>query len=710
MATFDKRRFLNVFLTLLISLPIISLSTSGFTKGNNPRITLKQIEVTEDNDKVKITMLTNHEVGEYDVLPDTYNMALVINLYDTKCTPEKINVEKDGIIDIQSIQKDMTTTQITISLVSLVDYNIIKIKKGLELSWDNPYNDYQILGITTEPSPDGLWIITSFSSRPQYRYFELSNPPRLVIDCLNAICKNQELGEISPITGISITQKQIKPVRIARIILGFEEPLPFDLITEGQKILVKLKAVKSTKEVLIQEIKKEEVALSQEEIPVAKKDIPMKKEIPSPVSSENIEVEVIKEGTVSLISQLFEEDIPVKNKKIVKRTVLKKEKVLVPKEPEGTPSTKEDLLLSMDFKDADIIDLLRLMAYKANVSIIPDPDVVGLVTIKIDNIQWEKALALILDVHGYGYIRQDDIIRVAKKEKIAQLLETRVYVLNYAKAAIMIPTLTPLLQAPGGRISFDERTNSIIVTNPPNSFEDIERLIKTLDTIVPQVMIEAKIVKIRTSVSNDLGIDWNVDDGGGVTAGLTLGTKPSPWFRYAKTIDNIQLTAQLNALISRKEAKILSNPKVICLDNTSANVISGQEIPYFTVSESTTGSQYTVEFKQAGITLNVVPKITPNNDVLLRIKPEVSKIAGWMTGIGGSAIPYFDTESVETNVLVKNGETIVVGGVIDEVEYMTREKVPFLSTLPIINGFFKNKTSSTDRTELLMFLTIEVLR
>jgi len=399
--------------------------------------------------------------------------------------------------------------------------------------------------------------------------------------------------------------------------------------------------------------------------------------------------------------------------------------------------------ISVEFKDADIQDVFRVLALKGNVSIVSDPDVKGLITVQITDVPWEKVLDVICRTYGYAYEREGNIIRVITMDKQSQEnLVTEVFALNFATAKEVAESVGEM-KSDRGRIKYDARANLVIVTDIPTSIYRIGKVIERLDFMTPQVTIEAKIIETTLSDGEDLGIKWNVQASASMSKRPTtypwpstdVGTRyknrlptgdtaedfPSttiPTFPFAVKddfsfgiLDASTFNVLLQAIETRAKTKILSNPRITTMDNTAAKIHVGTDWPIasYTYNEQTDRFVITGwEYKSYGILLEVTPTINKNGYVTLKIHPEISDKQEEID-FQGASVPVLTTQTTEATVMVKDGETLAVGGLLKTKKVMTKTKVPFLGDIPIIGFLFSHKSETTNKTDLLIFITPHII-
>ncbi len=411
--------------------------------------------------------------------------------------------------------------------------------------------------------------------------------------------------------------------------------------------------------------------------------------------------------------------------------------------------------ISLDLQDADLINVLRLFAEVANLNMILSPDVKGKVTVRMVNIPWDQAMDIILKMNGLGYVLEDNVLRIAtvaaltkeaedeskakEAKKKAEDLITRIATINYSKAREIEPTLKKSLSARGETV-VDERTNTIIIKDIPRNVDEVMTLVKILDKPIAQVMIEARIVEATTNFTRDIGVQWGgtatADAAHGnstgftfpnsitVTGGPTMGTTPSGsgnffvnlpaavaqgsggavGITFGSLNKALNLDLILSAMESTGEGKVISQPRVSALDNKEAKIEQGQSIPYSTTSAS--GTQ--VQFVDAKLALTVTPHVTPDNKIFMKIN--ATKNAPDTSLLGANGQPSIRKNEATTEILLSDGETAVIGGILTIDRGYTMNKVPFLADIPLIGWLFKEKNMRDNKTELLIFITPKVVK
>jgi type IV pilus secretin PilQ/predicted competence protein len=400
--------------------------------------------------------------------------------------------------------------------------------------------------------------------------------------------------------------------------------------------------------------------------------------------------------------------------------------------------------ISLDFQQADLIDVLRLISEVSGMNIITSPDVAGRVTTRMANVPWDQALDMILKTYGLGKVQEGSIIRVApldrlrkerddelQSKRVVEELEppvTRTIQLNYARADELKSNMEKLLTKQG-RLDIDKRTNTIIVKDVSASVDEVLELIRRLDSQTKQVSIETRIVETARTFLQELGIRWGgfvnqetgvkfprqvvlagrqgtaAPGGGSLAVDLpTITQPPALAIGFALISNSSVIDLELQALERNGRGRIVSNPKVVTLDNKEALIESGDEVPFRTESAET-GPK--VEFKDAKITLKVTPHISPDDYVLLEVDAAKKEVDFSRTVEGN---PTITSRQSKTSVLVKDGATVVIGGLFKRQSVGQEEGVPGLSKIPYLGWLFKTEQTREDNEDLLFFITPRIIR
>ncbi len=413
--------------------------------------------------------------------------------------------------------------------------------------------------------------------------------------------------------------------------------------------------------------------------------------------------------------------------------------------------------ITLDFHDIEIRNLLRLIADVSKKNIVVADDVAGKVTVSLRNVPWDQALDLVLKSKGLGKEELGNVIRVAKFEQIAKEqqaradaekaraptlpLKVRLIPVNFARAEDVASRVKDVLTE-RGTVSTDKRTNVLIVKDVQEALVRAEGLVRNLDTEIPQVLIESRIIEASSNFNKAVGIQWggnaaftqatgnptglsfpnNTTATGGLgAAGATAGVAAAP--NYAVSLPAavgegsggalglilgsaggaFNLNLRLSALENSGVVKTISAPKVATIDNTEATIGQGISIPFSQVSAAGVNTT----FIEAKLELKVTPHVSADGSILLKIKATNNAPNPQLTGANGQ--PSISKREAETEVLVKDGETTVIGGIYTRSTSNRTASVPLLGKIPLLGALFRNKTDSDDHTELLIFITPKIL-
>ena len=404
--------------------------------------------------------------------------------------------------------------------------------------------------------------------------------------------------------------------------------------------------------------------------------------------------------------------------------------------------------IALDFYKTDIKNVFRILQQISGKNYAVDKNVTGEVTISLDKpVPWDQVLDLILEMNQLGKVEQGDIIRIAttatlsaeeqaKQKKIeafrerieqAKTLEPLVteYVpINYANAqSEILPHLKDVLTKDRGTMTVDARNNQIIITDTRPKLEKAKEIISQIDKVTPQVLIEARIVEVNDDFSRDIGVSWGVSgediyknnlDGqysyniamntpiraADVTAGS--GVIDFNFTRLDAWGTPIVLDAALKAMEQENKGKIISSPKILTLDNKKATIRQGQRFPYQTVEND----EVNIEFQDVDLLLEVTPHVTPDRRVSLQLKTTKNEIVGFIE----TGDPIISTNEAETELLVDDGETIVIGGVVKNDFKYTETGFPLLKEIPMVGWLFKSKSQTNTKQELLIFMTPRIVQ
>jgi len=411
--------------------------------------------------------------------------------------------------------------------------------------------------------------------------------------------------------------------------------------------------------------------------------------------------------------------------------------------------------LSLNFQDIEVRSVLQLLADFTELNIVVSDSVQGKVTLRLKNVPWDQALDIILQSKALAKRKDGNVIMIAPAEEISNRerieleglkqktelapLRTEFFQANYAKASELAELLksgTGSIISDRGSVSVDERTNTLLINDTVDQLASIRALVHRLDVPIRQVLIESRIVIASDDFNKDIGVRWGVnrdtigDDGEGFALsgnsnGITnlvnnqdLGIERfnvnlpgsnasgSLGIALAKLPFGTLIELELSAMQAEGTGEVISSPRVITANQHEAYIEQGVEIPYLEASSSGASS---ISFRKAVLGLTVTPQITPDDRIVMDLQVNKDTV-GEIFGSGIRQIPSIDTREVSTQVLVNNGETVVLGGVYEQTIIDEKDIVPFFGQLPIIGKMFQHTVVKDEKSELLVFVTPKIIR
>jgi len=399
----------------------------------------------------------------------------------------------------------------------------------------------------------------------------------------------------------------------------------------------------------------------------------------------------------------------------------------------------------VDHNDVSIDTVIRQLAEQADLDIIISPKVIGNVTVTLTNVPLEEALSNILAVHDCTYVLTENVMRIITSAEMVEKVEpilTKTYEIVYADVAQVVDALDKFKSAQGS-VSSIKGTSHIIVSDTESKIREITALLNKIDCITPQILVEARIYDITSRDKLDLGIDWYAgrrtkwDSGYPSDADITVSMGGDDTFVHSRTdpsilggftgskagktanttlgylnlgllTKSIDIDALLKAEQEITDAKLLANPRILVLDNEQATFDIVTEHPY--VERTISGNQITetVNFKDVGIKLVVTPHVTRNDTIRLQIQPEFGIKVGEVQ-VSTNNVPIVDTRKVNTIALVRDGQTVVLGGMRKKDVSKQINKIPLLGDLPLLGGLFRFEGEDTAITELIVFITPRIV-
>ncbi len=395
--------------------------------------------------------------------------------------------------------------------------------------------------------------------------------------------------------------------------------------------------------------------------------------------------------------------------------------------------------LSLNFQDIEVRSVLQLIADFTGINVVVSDTVGGSLTLRLKNVPWDQALDIILKTKGLAMRQTGNVMLIAPSEEIAareklelesqkqieelEPLYSEFIQINYAKA----DTIATLLKSPDttllserGMVTTDERTNTLLVQDTASKLVEIRKLVARLDIPVRQVLIESRIVVANNDFSRDLGIKFGMSrnstfdngdkfysvsgtQGGNLLVDLPVASTSGIGLALGKVDGSFLLDLELSAMEAEGHGEVISNPRVLTSNQKAAYIETGTEVPY---QESTSSGATSTSFKKAVLSLQVTPQITPDDRIFLDLIVNKDSV-GEETSDG---IPTIDTNEIGTQVLVDNGETLVLGGVYEQENRKTVNRVPFFGELPLVDWMFKSTVRTNNKAELLIFVTPKIVK
>lgn len=398
--------------------------------------------------------------------------------------------------------------------------------------------------------------------------------------------------------------------------------------------------------------------------------------------------------------------------------------------------------IKLDFYETDIKNVFRILRSVSGLNFAVDSDVQGKVTLSLEEpVPWDQVLDLVLKMNGLGRKNEGNVVRIATREtlrkeeqlrqeslaaikkaeeqKVAlEPLFTEYIPINYSDAtADVLPQVSQIITPDRGRVSVDTRTNTVILTDTREKIDQAQDLIFRLDQVTPQIMIEAKVVEVTKEFSRSFGLDWNLSNAGANTSGYiddfnvsvndaTTGIDGNFSFFRLFGSSATALNVQLAASEELGDVKIISSPRILTLDNKKAIIKQGQEYAYLE-RDDTGGSS--IAYKEIDLILEVTPHVTPDKRISMTVKIQKNDVARFIE-LNSSQVPVIGTNEAETELLVNNNETVVIGGVVKTNQTFDDDGIPVLRGMPLLGYLFATKTEKDNRNELLIFLTPSIVQ
>ncbi len=632
------------------------------------------------------------------------------------------------------------------------------IDPGLSLMI-KPESQVQFTGLNINNAPGQVTVKVGLSGEAPVQAFALENPNRLVIDLLNTQYQKPsqayQLGKAN-VEKLRIGQFKLSdPCPITRLVFDLKDASWYSLDTSRNGLVITFYA---PAEVVVAENKAETSVKAKKETVSTS----LANALPVPETTR-----VVKETPPAEAEATPLKPQPVENKKEAEP------EPKMAKEPQAKPQQQQEdkfkprviqaaeekysgEIISLKFKDADLRDVILFLADFAGLNVIFDPEVRGTITLNLQDVPWDQALEIILKQHKLGKVIEGNVLRIApvdvlsredeevrrlkESKELAGPMQVKTITLSYSKARDVQNLLKSKLSK-SGEIVIDERTNTLIISEVKDRMELLEKLISVLDTPTPQVSIEARIVEATSTFIRNLGIQWGykgiVDpfygnqtaiqfpnkilaDGSMIPQGIVtkgiggpLGgyaiNLPAPAFNtalgfsFANVLDTFRLDVALSGLETSGQGRIISSPKVTTQNNQPAEIVQGRQIPVQTVANFTVTTRYV----NAALELRATPQITAEGTIIMNIEIQ-NNAADFANLVNG--IPPITTQSAKTTVMVPDGGTTVIGGIYRTEDSITRDRVPYLHSIPILGNLFRSFARTRQNRELLIFITPRIIK
>lgn len=383
--------------------------------------------------------------------------------------------------------------------------------------------------------------------------------------------------------------------------------------------------------------------------------------------------------------------------------------------------------ITLDFRDTDIRQIIKVIAQQSGTNIIAEKSVRGQVTVKMSDVYYEEAMNLIAKTNGFAVRKIGNTWILADEKKLVEAFEKGLTItkrLQYAKAADVSKVISTTIKK-DIRVATDDRINAVIVSGSKELLDEVKKLIETIDTPVHQVMIEAKVVEVQTESAKRIGFKWQAGSQGSGVEELDKGVpilSTKEYFAqnpdsglYQESFtgqqgemfglgdfyrENLLFKATFSCLETRSETKTLSNPKISAVNGQEASITVGEKVIY------PGGADQPPKEKDTGIKLKITPRINDDGYITVDAEPEVSKVTQWSNN---GTYPIIGTRSAKTTVRVRDGEEILIGGLIKDDETKENNKIPLLGNIPIIKSLFSYKGKTGSSQELIILITPHII-
>jgi len=701
--------FLLLYFMTIVFLGCATATNSSVKKSSEPQEASVITEIDIQDNAVTITVnkpfiYTIYKPGDpYKIIIDLPNVA--IGAFNQKIVSQKAGITE--IVPSQLNSPFMARLEMLLQTPSMVEQEyknnalMVSIKNeppkevvrgSKEVSEEKEEKPEQkplpkateITSISFEKSADIVKVLIKGNGSMTPNVFPLDS--RIVIDIPDIVLNTQlPATVVSPVQGI----RSGKHDDMIRLVLDLKEKTNFDVASIGDSIVIAL---------------------------------------------QRPEKETAKLTTAQMPGEKTEAAVEVKEPKTLAKDKCKRYL-------EG----KENI--NFDFQDQDILPMFRLFADISGCNLFLHPDIKGRCTMKFIDVPWNQALDTILKTFSLGKSIEGNIIRIAphtvfakESEEAAKAQEagiraeplaTRIFPVSYADVSVIEASVrNSKILTLRGSISVDKRTSTMLVRDVESVFPQVDNLLATLDRPTPQVMIEARIVEVNTSDVKDLGIQWGtflkgtntLTSLGGFTGlnkgpftgenflvdfpgGASTGSGGGFTFGILNPAKTMGLDLQLSAVEELGKGKVISNPRIMTVDNGKAKILQGKSIP---IRKLTTEGTISTEFKDISLELNVQPHITPDNSISISLEIKKEELDLTLPSIEG--VPGTDKKEAKTDVIIKDGETIVIGGIYKTNKFNQTTGIPGLMKIPILGWLFKKYKDEVTTNELLIFITPRIVQ
>ena len=613
----------------------------------------------------------------------------------------------------------------------------------------------EVNGVNIVPENGKVRVEISKVGDVSFNSFTMSEPTRLVINCVGAkydIPWNSKEVSGPVVSRIRTSQFTVEPVMISRIVLDLKTEVDYRMFEDGDHQIVEITPRSAAPDqnmaqmlIGLPKLEKETIEKPEPEKMDTKPVVagaamgpvlPLISPVEEDKEEEKAEAPPVKKSEPESESPWIQQAEPAREPVNEEPVSIVETAVPAPAIQETVPWAEPYIRgaaagggglgmgsrkITLDAQGADIKTVLRSISDFAGINIVSGPDVEGEVFVHIKDSPWEEALDILLKAHGYGYREEYGMIRVApmerlnreeldqqtaerKKEDLLPLIQRIIFVNN--SNADEISNALGNVVSKRGQLDVDKGSNALIVNDIERNCDKIEEMVRELDQKTFQVDINAKLVEVDVEATREFGINWgllNLHKSGFSGTGSAEVNESIALASGTMKFGTVRSWGELNTILEMLEktnkANIISNPRITTMDNREASILVGKEIPLIVADEA--GNPIT-ELTKIGIMLRVIPHVNADETITLDLHPEVSELQSESTAQGGVII---STSEADTRVVVRNGETAVIGGLIKKVETDLIHGIPVLKDIPYLGYLFSSKSKAEKKQELVIFVT-----